>query len=99
MCRHNLQNRVYTNGTPYQKKVWLALQQIPPGETKTYGDLANEINSNPRAIGNACRENPLPIIIPCHRIVAKNGIGGYAGKVDGNNIDIKQWLLKHEINR
>ena len=85
-----------TDGTPYQEKVWQALQKIPCGTTKTYGDLAKKINSSPRAVGNACRENPLPIIIPCHRIIAKNTIGGYAGASSGEKINIKKWLLQHE---
>ena len=83
-------------GTPFQKIVWQALTKIPCGTTKTYGELAKELNTSARAIGNACRKNPLPIIIPCHRIVAKNGIGGFAGKTQGKNIAIKKWLLAHE---
>lgn len=83
-------------GTPYQKRVWQALCEIPPGKTRTYGDLAAELGSGPRAIGMACRTNPCPIIVPCHRIVAKAGLGGYSGELSGAWIDTKRWLLRHE---
>lgn len=83
-------------GTEFQKRVWRALCAIPPGTTKTYGELAKQLNTSPRAIGNACRKNPLPIIIPCHRVVAKNSLGGYAGARIGNLLEIKKWLLRYE---
>lgn len=83
-------------GTAFQRRVWQALTHIPAGKTKTYGQLARDLNSSPRAIGNACRANPLPIIIPCHRVVAKRGIGGYDGETAGTRLDIKRWLLRHE---
>lgn len=83
-------------GTPYQKRVWQALCEIPSGATRTYGDLAAELGSGPRAIGMACRTNPCPIIVPCHRIVAKAGLGGYSGELSGAWIDTKRWLLRHE---
>ncbi len=84
------------SGTEFQKRVFQALRQIPCGETRSYGELAKALNSSPRAVGNACRKNPLPILFPCHRVVAKTGIGGFAGAVDGQLIDIKQQLLKLE---
>lgn len=87
---------VIPSGTPFQKKVWLALLDIPYGHTTTYGSLANQLKTSPRAIGNACRKNPLPLFIPCHRVVARNNLGGYAGATQGKNLDIKQWLLNHE---
>ncbi len=83
-------------GTAFQKRVWQALCNIPPGTTKTYGELAKELHTSPRAIGNACRKNPLPIIIPCHRVVAKNSLGGYAGARTGELIEFKKWLLENE---
>lgn len=83
-------------GTPYQQKVWHALRDIPLGSTKTYKELALELKTGPRAIGNACRKNPLPIIFPCHRIVSTHGLGGYSGKTDGNMMLIKNRLLQHE---
>ena len=83
-------------GTPFQQSVWQALLEIPLGQTLTYGGLAKKLNTSARAIGNACRNNPLPLIIPCHRIVAANGLGGYCGAVSGDPIQNKCWLLKRE---
>lgn len=83
-------------GTDLQKKIWRFLLKIPVGKTITYGELAKKIETSPRVIGNACRRNPIPIVIPCHRVVAKNGIGGYGGKKGGAKLKIKKWLLKHE---
>ena len=83
-------------GTRFQRAVWQELSKIPPGETRTYGDIADKLNSSPRAVGNACRKNPIQIIIPCHRVISANGIGGYAGETEGNQLNIKRWLLNHE---
>lgn len=83
-------------GTLHQMAVWRALQQIPRGETRTYGDMARAIKSAPRAVGQACGKNPVPIIIPCHRVVSSTGMGGFMGAQDGDPIKIKQWLLAHE---
>ncbi len=83
-------------GTLHQMAVWRAMQQIPRGETRTYGELARAIKSAPRAVGQACGKNPVPIIIPCHRIVSSTGMGGFMGAQDGEPIKIKQWLLAHE---
>lgn len=85
-----------TKGTPFQKKVWQALRQIPAGQVMTYGELAQQLNTSPRAVGNACRANPIPLVIPCHRVVAKSGMGGFAGSQDGLPLKIKTWLLDHE---
>lgn len=83
-------------GTAFQQSVWEQLRKIPAGETRTYGDIARVLNSGPRAVGNACRNNPLPVIVPCHRVVAAAGPGGYAGQTKGRNMEIKRWLLAHE---
>lgn len=83
-------------GTPFQRRVWALLQQIPAGETRSYGELARQLNSSARAVANACRANPLAILIPCHRVVAANGLGGYMGETDGEPLAIKRWLLHHE---
>ena len=83
-------------GTEYMRRVWSALMQIPPGRTETYGSLACRLASGPRAVALACRANPLPIFVPCHRVVAANGAGGYCGQTGGALLDIKLWLLKHE---
>lgn len=82
-------------GTPLQKKVWRLLCKIPLGSTVTYGGLARRLGTSPRVIGAACRSNPLPIIIPCHRVVAANGLGGYCGS-DSRCVANKKWLLAHE---
>lgn len=83
-------------GTDFQRKVWAALFAIPPEQTKTYGQLAAELGSGPRAVAQACRANGFPIIVPCHRVVATKGLGGYAGHIDGPWLNFKRWLLEHE---
>ena len=83
-------------GTAFQQQVWTALQAIPPGTVLTYGELAQQLGTAARAIGGACRANPVPILIPCHRVVAQHGLGGYAGAVTGDPLAIKRWLLRHE---
>lgn len=83
-------------GTPFQKKVWRTMQKIPAGQTRTYGEISDQLQSSPRAIGNACRANPVPLVVPCHRIVGKSSLGGFGGEIAGRNIDCKSWLLKHE---
>ena len=83
-------------GTAFQMRVWAALQSIPPGETRTYGQLAEQLGSGPRAVGNACRRNPVSVIVPCHRVVAATGMGGYSGKTADPAIWRKHWLLSHE---
>jgi methylated-DNA-[protein]-cysteine S-methyltransferase len=83
-------------GTPFQHRVWHALQAIPSGSTITYGALAQKIGSGARAVGNACRANPCPLVVPCHRVVAVGGLGGFAGERGGEKLEIKRWLLRHE---
>lgn len=83
-------------GTPFQQKVWQALLQIPYGQTVTYGQLAEQLSTSPRAVGNACRTNPLVILIPCHRVLACNGLGGYSGETRGQKLEIKHYLLELE---
>lgn len=85
-----------TSGTAFQRRVWRALQWIPVGKTLSYGELARKLDTSARAVGNACRSNPIPIIIPCHRVVASNGAGGFMGKRAGAALDLKHWLLAHE---
>ncbi|MGE5475297.1 MAG: methylated-DNA--[protein]-cysteine S-methyltransferase [Bacteroidales bacterium] len=81
-------------GTPFQRKVWEALARIPFGATRSYGELAAELGTAPRSLGTACGRNPLPILIPCHRVLAANGgLGGYSG-MDG--VDTKRTLLRLE---
>lgn len=85
-----------TEGTPFQRRVWRALGKIPSGTTLTYGALARRLGTSARAVGGACRENPVPIVVPCHRIVAAGGAGGFMGDSGGRALDIKSWLLGHE---
>ena len=92
----NINVDVLLNVTPFQGKVLNQLQKIPYGETRTYGEIAKILKTSPRAVGNACRYNPLPIIIPCHRVVAAKGIGGYDGARSGNLLKIKRQLLENE---
>ena len=80
-------------GSPFQRRVWTAMCEIPAGGTETYGSLADRIDGIARAVGTACGRNPIPIIIPCHRVVAANGLGGYSG--DGG-LETKVALLRLE---
>ena len=82
-------------GSAFQQKVWLAIYAIPLGQTRTYSELAAQLQSGPRAVANACGANRLPLLIPCHRVVAKNGLGGFM-REDKNGLSIKRWLLAHE---
>ncbi|MEN6588013.1 MAG: methylated-DNA--[protein]-cysteine S-methyltransferase [Sulfuricella sp.] len=83
-------------GTPYQQKVWQALLKIPAGQSESYGALARQLGSAPRAIGQACGANPIPVVIPCHRVLGKDGLGGFMNHSDGGALQIKRWLLEHE---
>jgi len=84
------------NGTPYQQRVWSVLQSLAPGETCSYGELARRLHSAARAVGGACRSNPVAIMVPCHRVVAAHGLGGFSGATAGSELLLKQWLLEHE---
>ena len=83
-------------GTAFQRRVWRVLRTIPPGQVCRYGELAQRLGTSARAVGGACRVNPVPIVVPCHRVVAASGIGGFAGHTHGRLADIKRWLLAHE---
>jgi len=83
--------------TPFQRRLWDALLRIPYGETRTYGALAADLGTSARAVGGACGRNALPLFIPCHRVVAKGGLGGFSGDWEkGLAVDVKQVLLAHE---
>lgn len=83
------------SGTDFQKNIWKTLRQIPMGEVITYSELAKKSGYSrnyARAVGNACHQNPIPIIVPCHRVIGKNlTLTGYNG-----GLEIKKWLLQHE---
>ena len=83
-------------GSALQRGVWDAMCAIPRGRTRTYGELARQLGADPRAIGQACGDNKLPIVIPCHRVVAADGIGGFAHSTGGYLLEAKRWLLTHE---
>ena len=85
-------------GTRHRLEVWEAMRRIPAGQVRTYGDLARELRSSPRAVGGACGANPIPVIVPCHRIVAAGrSLGGFMGaREPGFELGIKRWLLEHE---
>lgn len=80
-------------GSAFDQRVWAAMQQIAYGQTRRYGELAMEVGSAPRAIGGACGRNPIPIVIPCHRVLASGGLGGYSG---GEGLATKRTLLALE---
>ncbi|MFQ5330373.1 MAG: methylated-DNA--[protein]-cysteine S-methyltransferase [Thermodesulfobacteriota bacterium] len=87
------------SGTPFQRTVWRVLLTIPYGETRSYGWVAEQLGMKygARAVGGACGSNPIPVIIPCHRVIASNGnIGGYSGGGAGEGISIKRGLLALE---
>jgi methylated-DNA-[protein]-cysteine S-methyltransferase len=84
-------------GSALQRGVWDAMCAIPRGRTRTYGELARELGADARVVGQACGDNRLPIVIPCHRVVAADGIGGFSHTSEGYLIEVKRWLLAHEI--
>lgn len=94
--RHLFTLPLTPEGTPFQRRVWSALRRIPAGTTLSYGELAALLGSSARAVGGACRANPISLVIPCHRVVARNGLGGFMGVTSGRSLDIKRWLLAHE---
>ena len=83
-------------GSKHQLDVWQAMQKIVAGSMLTYGELATQIDSSARAVGTACGKNPVPIVVPCHRVVAANGLGGFMGGKQSDPLRIKRWLLAHE---
>ena len=83
-------------GTPFQQDVWRAMCAIARGRTRTYGELARELGGEARAVGQACGDNRLPIVIPCHRVVASDGLGGFGHSTGGYLLEAKRWLLMHE---
>ena len=80
-------------GSEFQQQVYLAMLAIPKGQTRSYGDLAQDLGVPAQPIGQACGSNPIPIVIPCHRVVAGNGLGGFSGC---GGVETKIKLLKFE---
>ncbi len=83
-------------GTPFQQRVWRVMTQIVSGDVRRYGDLAQTLGSSSRAVGGACGANPIPLVIPCHRVVGKKSIGGFMRGQAAGSLAIKHWLLCHE---
>lgn len=85
------------DGTPFQRRVWREIEKLFPLKTITYGDLARRIGSAARAVGGACGANPVPLFVPCHRVLAAGGLlGGFMGGKDNFPLRVKRWLLRHE---
>ena len=84
-------------GTAFRQRVRQALAGIPVGESRTYGELARQLHTAPRAIGGACGANDIALVVPCHRVVGSQGsLGGFMHAVEGDPLAIKRWLLTHE---
>jgi methylated-DNA-[protein]-cysteine S-methyltransferase len=83
-------------GTPFQCKVWKEITAIPAGRTLTYNDVARVLRTAPRPVGGACGANRVPIVIPCHRVLGANGLGGFMRGTRADALAIKRWLLRHE---
>jgi methylated-DNA-[protein]-cysteine S-methyltransferase len=83
-------------GSAFQCRVWDAISAIPSGTTRRYGELATELVAPARAVGQACGDNRLPIVIPCHRVIGADSLGGFAHASSGFALSVKRWLLEHE---
>ena len=93
---NDIEVNLLKQGTLYRRRVWSELSGIPYGETRSYAALAKKLGSSARAVGNACRENPYALIIPCHRVISASGLGGYCGQTEGDFMQIKIKLLQFE---
>jgi methylated-DNA-[protein]-cysteine S-methyltransferase len=91
--RRDFQLPTRVSGSEAQRRVCAAMAAIPSGDTRTYGDLARELGLSAQAVGQLCGGNPIPIIIPCHRVLGAQGLGGFSAP---GGIETKVWLLKHE---
>jgi methylated-DNA-[protein]-cysteine S-methyltransferase len=88
---------IHLEGSDLQLRVWQVMREIPFGQVLTYGDVAHQIGSEPQAVGTTCGQNPIPVIVPCHRIVGAGGkLTGFSG---GNGIETKAFLLDHETGQ
>ncbi|MCF6337177.1 MAG: methylated-DNA--[protein]-cysteine S-methyltransferase [Gammaproteobacteria bacterium] len=89
---------LHMQGTKFQRRLWSALCDVPSGNTATYGQLVKQLGmkGGAQAVGQACRRNPVPVVVPCHRILSQSGMGGYAGETAGEKLRFKQALLEHE---
>ncbi len=95
--KHRFTLPLAPDGTAFQRRAWRAIDAIPAGESRTYGELARTLVTGPRAVANACGANPIALVTPCHRVVGSRGaLGGFARTADGGALAIKRWLLAHE---
>lgn len=94
--KHKFQVPLHLAGTALQQSIWQFLISIPSGVTMTYGEVAAKLGTHPRVIGQACRANPVLIIVPCHRVLAVQGLGGYCGSTKEEGLNRKRYLLQHE---
>jgi methylated-DNA-[protein]-cysteine S-methyltransferase len=95
--RHRFDLPCMAQGTDFQRRVWREIARIPSGETRSYGELARSLASAARPVGGACGSNPIPLIVPCHRVVAaQGGLGGFMHSRSRMPLGIKRWLLAHE---
>lgn len=98
--RHTFDLPLYPPKTDFQKRVRAVVRGIPTGQVLTYGEVSRRLrNTSPRAVGGACRANPTPLVVPCHRVVAHNGLGGFMGgdpTPHNRSLTIKKRLLQHE---
>jgi len=95
--QHRFDLPLAVSGSDFQRRVWAAIAAIKSGETLSYGEMARKLGSSARAVGGACGANPLPLVVPCHRVVAAGGgLGGFARSRDGFLPAVKRWLLAHE---
>lgn len=84
-------------GTPFQLRVWREIEKLFPVKTVTYGEIARRVGSAARPVGGACGTNPIPLFVPCHRVLAAGGrLGGFMGGKDNFPLSVKRWLLRHE---
>jgi len=83
-------------GTEFQCRVWRAIHGIPSGRTLRYVDIARRLRTAPRPVGGACGANRVPLVIPCHRVLGSNGLGGFMNARSGFPLEVKRWLLRHE---
>lgn len=96
-AQHRFDLPTVAQGTDFQNKVWQEINRIECGQVLSYKQVGKLIGcGSPRAVGGACGANPYPLIVPCHRVVAASGIGGFARHDDGFHIGVKRWLLQHE---
>jgi methylated-DNA-[protein]-cysteine S-methyltransferase len=83
-------------GTAFQRRVWGVIETIPSGRTLTYGQVAKQLRTGPRPVGQACGANWFPLLVPCHRVLGSGHIGGFGNHGEGFHLEIKRWLLEHE---